>query len=263
MYHFFTEKENIDTMKHEVIIEGGDYNHIRNVLRMQPGEEISVGTGENDDEYRCVLERFEEDRVICRLLFVKPSGVESPAEIILFQGLPKADKMELIIQKCTELGVAEIVPVSCKRSVVKLDLKKASAKIARWQLIAEAAAKQSKRAVIPNVHDVMTMKEAVKYAGEMQVKMIPYELSEGMEQTRNVFNRVKEAVKAAALSDGAKAKVAIFIGPEGGFEEEEIALADGAGITPVSLGKRILRTETAGLNVIAWVNYVLEVESSE
>ena len=258
MYHFFVGKENIDTESHKVIIEGGDYNHIRNVLRMHPGEEISVGTGENDDEYRCEIDSFEEGRVICKLLFVKPSGVESPVEMILFQGLPKADKMEMIVQKCTELGISEIVPVACKRSVVKLDDKKAAAKIARWQGIAEAAAKQSKRAVIPKVSAVMSMKEALAYAKDMQVKMIPYELAEGTEATAEIFRKIKEA--GSDVSANERPRVAIFIGPEGGFEEEEVALAEEAGVCPVSLGKRILRTETAGLYVIAWINYVLEVE---
>ena len=264
MYHFFVEKENIDKENHRVYIDGGDYNHIRNVLRMHPGEEISVGTGEDEDEYRCAVDSFEEDRVVCKLLFVKASGVESPAEIVLFQGLPKADKMELIVQKCTELGVAEIVPVSCKRSVVKLDAKKSGAKIARWQGIAEAAAKQSKRAVIPKVSDLMTVKEAVKYAEGMEIAMIPYELAEGMKNTKDLFEKLRKAVEEKNSAKGEnKVRVAIFIGPEGGFEEEEVALAKEAGIVPVSLGKRILRTETAGFTVLSWINYILEVEGTE
>lgn len=278
MYHFFVKEENIDKEAHRVYIDGADYNHIRNVLRMHPGEEISVGTGNDDDEYRCEIERFEDAAVICKLMFIKPSGVESPVEMILFQGLPKADKMEFIVQKCVELGVSGIVPVECKRSVVKLDAGKAKARIERWQKIAEAAAKQSKRAVIPEIYDIMSMKEAVTFSQDMEIKMIPYELSEGMEATKEVFENLKKVVrncsrlplpennpeadeeKKTLAQQTKKARVAIFIGPEGGFDEEEVAMANEAGIVPFSLGKRILRTETAGLNVIAWINYCLEVD---
>ena len=128
MYHFFVDKSNI--IDHTVIIEGTDFNHIKNVLRMREGEEISVGNGEDENEYRCAIERFEDDRVICKLLFIKEANVELPAKVILYQCLPKADKMEMIIQKCVELGVSEIIPVASKRCVVKLDDKKASSKVA-------------------------------------------------------------------------------------------------------------------------------------
>ena len=256
MYHFFVAQENIDLTNHRIYIEGGDYNHIRNVLRMHPGEEIAVGTGEDNNEYRCKIESFEQNRVVCKLQFVKQADIESPAEIVLFQGLPKADKMELIIQKCVELGVAQIVPVSCKRCVVKLDEKKASAKITRWKQIAEAAAKQSKRTVIPKIADVCTMKEAVNLASEMEIKMIPYELAEGTSATNELFQRIKDAVNTLTSE---RPKVAVFIGPEGGFEEDEVELARSRGIEPVSLGNRILRTETAGMVVLAWIDYVLEI----
>ena len=260
MYHFFVPEENIDLNAQKVYIDGGDYNHIRNVLRMHPGEEVSVGTGNGEDEYRCEVDCFEEGRVVLNLLFLKRADVESPARVVLFQGLPKADKMETVIQKCVELGVSEIVPVACKRSIVKLDEKKAASKIARWQQIAEAAAKQSKRAVIPKIADVMTMKEAVSYAEGMDIKMIPYELAEGMKETKEVFAKLKNTVCAGEENESKKPEVAVFIGPEGGFAEEEVELADNAGICPISLGKRILRTETAGMAVLSWIQYCLEVE---
>ena len=259
MYHFFVPEENIDKDAHKVFIEGGDYNHIRNVLRMHPGEEISVGTGKSDDEYRCEIEGYEDNRVICKLMFIKNAAVESAVEVVLFQGLPKADKMVLIIQKCVELGVSEIVPVSCKRSIVKLDDKKAANKIARWQQIAEAAAKQSKRAIIPKVADVMSMKEAIRYAEEKDIKMIPYELAEGTKETKAIFAELKK-IAENRNANGPRPRVAVFIGPEGGFEEEEVKQATEAGILPVSLGNRILRTETAGMVVLAWINYCLEIE---
>ena len=245
MYRFFVEPSQIQDKK--IIITGSDVNHIRNVLRMKIGEEIAVSNGIDNREYRCGIEEYTEQEVICTLRFVKEDGVELPAKIYLFQGLPKADKMELIIQKAVELGVHEVIPVAAKRCVVKLDEKKAAAKVSRWQGIAEAAAKQSKRGVIPVVHGVMGMKDAVAYAHEMDVRMIPYELAEDMRHTKEII----EAVKAGE-------SVAVFIGPEGGFEESEIQEALTAGIEPVTLGRRILRTETAGMTMLSWLMYHLE-----
>lgn len=255
MQHFFVEPSQI--AGNEIRITGADVGHIRKVLRMKEGEELSVGNGADDTEYRCQIEYFTEKEVVCKIRFIKEDGVELPARIYLFQALPKSDKMEMIVQKAVELGVYEIIPVATKRAVVKLDGKKAESRIARWQAVSEAAAKQSKRAVIPLVHDLMTMQEAVAYAKGMDVKAIPYELSKGMEATRAW---ISSAVDAASSSEGNAASIAVFIGPEGGFEESEIELAKGAGITPVSLGRRILRTETAGLTVLSILMYQLEIK---
>ena len=169
------------------------------------------------------------------------------SEDYLFQGLPKADKMELIIQKNVELGIFEVVPVACKRCIVKLDAKKEKSKLTRWQGIAEAAAKQSKRAFIPQVREVMTYKEAVAYAKDMECKLIPYEMAKDMAHTRELLGKIKPGDR-----------VAIFIGPEGGFEDDEVQMALENGIEPITLGKRILRTETAGFTVLAWLGYLLE-----
>lgn len=245
MYQFFVEPSQIQGTR--VVITGNDVNHIKNVLRMQPGEEIAVSNGEDGKEYRCGIETLGEDEIICSLRFVKEDGVELSSKIYLFQGLPKADKMELIVQKAVELGVYEIIPVSTKRAVVKLDEKKAKSKIARWQTISEAAAKQSKRRIVPHIHAVMSFKEAVNYAKDMPVKLIPYELAEGMEKTRELISNLKPGED-----------VAIFIGPEGGFEESEIQIALENRIEPITLGKRILRTETAGFTVLSWIMYQLE-----
>lgn len=247
MYQFFVEPHQINTTDNRVTILGADVNHIKNVLRMRVGEEIAVSNGQDGREYRCGILEFAEDAVVCELRFVKEDNVELPAKVYLFQGLPKADKMELIVQKAVELGVYEIIPVSTKRCVVKLDDKKAASKIARWQGIAEAAAKQSKRAIVPKVSPVMTFAQAVKRAAEMDVKLIPYELAEGMEKTRTLLGDLQPGQD-----------IAVFIGPEGGFEESEISVALDAGIEPITLGKRILRTETAGMTVLSWVIYLLE-----
>ncbi len=245
MYLFFVEPSQIQDKK--VIITGSDVNHIKNVLRLKAGEEIAVRNGVDGKEYRCGIEEFAQDQIICSLRFIREEGVELPSKIYLFQGIPKADKMELIIQKAVELGVFEVIPVAVKRCVVKLDERKARAKVSRWQGIAEAAAKQCKRGIIPVVREPMTMKEAVSYAGEMDVKLIPYELAEDMSHTKKMIEAVRPGQS-----------VAVFIGPEGGFEESEVAEALAAGIEPVTLGKRILRTETAGFTVLSWLMYHFE-----
>ena len=245
MYQFFVEPSQIQDKR--IVITGNDVNHIKNVLRMKIGEEIAVSNGIDGKEYRCGIEELGEDQIVCTLRFIKEDGVELASQIYLFQGLPKADKMELIIQKAVELGVHEVIPMATKRCVVKLDEKKAVSKINRWQGIAEAAAKQSKRGVIPQVHSVMNMKEAVAYAGEMEIRLIPYELAEDMAHTKQLIEQVKPGQK-----------VAIFIGPEGGFEEAEVQMALEAGIEPITLGRRILRTETAGFTILSWLMYHLE-----
>ena len=247
MYQFFVEAGQIKEGDRSVIITGSDVNHIKNVLRMRVGEELSVSNGQDGKEYRCGIAAFEEDRIVCELRFIKEDNVELPARVYLFQGLPKADKMELIIQKAVELGVSGIIPVASRRCVVKLEEKKAAARRQRWQGRAEAAAKQSRRGIIPEVCQVTDFREAVRMAAHMDVRLIPYELAEGMDKTR-------------ALIDGIRPgqSVAVFIGPEGGFEQEEISLAEENGIEAITLGRRILRTETAGLAVLSWIGYALE-----
>ena len=245
MYQFFVEPHQIQG--NQIIIEGNDVNHIKNVLRMKPGEEIAVSNGVDGKEYRCGITALEEDRILCELRFIKEDGVELSSQVYLFQGLPKADKMEMIIQKCVELGVHAVIPVATKRCVVKLDDKKAKSKIGRWQGIAEAAAKQSKRRIVPDVMDVMSFKQALQFVKDFDVKVIPYELAEDMSKTREIIGALKPGQK-----------IAVFIGPEGGFDESEIREALESGVEPITLGKRILRTETAGLTVMSWIMYQLE-----
>ena len=252
MQHFFVSPSQING--HTIVITGEDVNHIKNVLRMKPGEEISIGNGADDNEYRASIREIKDDEIICDLLFVKEDGVELPVGITLFQGLPKSDKMDTIIQKAVELGAVRIVPVATERAVVKLDAKKAASKKERWQKISEAAAKQSKRAIVPEVTLPMTMSEAVNMASSMNAAAIPYELENGMDGMKAFVDRVK----SLAGNKDTKPEVAVFIGPEGGFADEEIELAGNAGITPVSLGRRILRTETAGMTVLSILMYALE-----
>lgn len=249
MYHFFVDSSQITPDCKRVEITDSDYNHIAHVLRMKVGEQFSVSIREEEEgrELFYEIEEITDSAVIGKLCFIEEVGNELPSKIYLFQGLPKVDKMELIIQKAVELGAFEIVPMSTKRCIVKLDEKKAESKVKRWQAIAEAAAKQSKRAIIPNVHMPMTMKEAVQYAKDMDIKLIPYEMAEHIDETKKIIEAIKPGQS-----------IAVFIGPEGGFSEQEIDLCNENGIKPITLGKRILRTETAGFTIISWLMYHLE-----
>ena len=213
MQRFFVEPHQIDEEAHQIHITGTDVNHIANVLRMKQGEELWISDG-GKCEYRCTIEAFEPDEVLLHIIYSQEPDYELPSRIYLFQGLPKADKMELIIQKAVELGAYEVIPVETRRCVVKLDGKKAAKKVDRWQQIAESAAKQSKRMLIPHVHEVISFKEALKYAESMDIRLIPYELAKGMQETKEIL---------AAIEPGQS--IGIFIGPEGGFEEKEVEAA--------------------------------------
>ena len=246
MKRFFAKPEQID--EREIHITGEDVNHIRQVLRMREGEELWVSDGEKK-EYHCRIKDFQEDEILLEILYAQESDYELPSRIYLFQGLPKGDKMEWIIQKCVELGVHAIVPVATKRAVVKLDEKKAQKKVNRWNAIAESAAKQSGRGIVPEVLPVMKWKEALEYARQLDVKMIPYEKAAGINATKQLI---------ASVSFGQS--VGIFIGPEGGFEEAEVEAAKEIGAVSVTLGRRILRTETAGMTILSILMYHLERE---
>ncbi|MBO5073165.1 MAG: 16S rRNA (uracil(1498)-N(3))-methyltransferase [Eubacterium sp.] len=244
MYRFFVPEENVH--EQEIRITGDDVNHIKNVLRMKAGEKVVVSCGQGMDYY-CIIEDIQERVIVLRVREAEPAVTELPARIVLFQALPKLDKMELVIQKAIELGAAEVVPVRTRRCVVKLDAKKEEKKLARWRAIAESAAKQSGRGIIPEVQSVMDFKDALEYAGQLDVIMIPYELCGTAAESG-------ETIREAA----GQQSIGIFIGPEGGFERSEIELASDHGAVPVSLGKRILRTETAGLAVLSVLMFLIE-----
>ena len=244
MYQFFVEPEQIGP--EWATITGPDVNHIRNVLRMKPGEAVRISDGKGSC-YDGTVDTLQSDEIIVRLTGEKMESTELPVEVVLFQGLPKSDKMEWIIQKNTELGVGAIVPVATSRAVVKLDEKKADSKVKRWNGIAEAAAKQSKRTLIPEVRSVLSFKQALAESATFDVKLMPYENAEGMAFTRKCIGEIRPG-----------AKVAVFIGPEGGFSEEEVKGASEMGFLPITLGRRILRTETAGMSVLSMISYALE-----
>ena len=236
MYNFFvSEAADLDG---RYSITGADVNHIKNVLRMRVGDTLLVSCDGKSD--LCVIEYLDGETATVRVSEENYRSTELPVKIYLFQGLPKSDKMELIIQKCVELGVYAIIPVEMSRCVVKLDEGKKNGKVSRWQSIAESAAKQSKRNTVPEIMPVIRFEDALKMASELDVFMIPYENEEGMRATQ----RALESIKAGL-------NVGIMIGPEGGFDEREIAAAVAAGGSSVSLGKRILRTETAAITAVS------------
>lgn len=229
-----------------IYIEGSDVNHMKNVLRMRQGEELMVSDG-NNLQYLCRVEEYTKDQAVLSVERQEAVDTELPSRIYLFQGLPKQEKMELIVQKAVELGACGIIPVETRRAVVRLDARKKEKKVQRWQQIAESAAKQAGRGYIPRVEPVMSYEKALERARELDVRLIPYELAEGMEGTRKILSGIRPGES-----------VGILIGPEGGFEKSEVEQASKAGFLPITLGKRILRTETAGLAVLSVLMYHLE-----
>lgn len=248
MHQFFVEDHQIG--KEYVTITGPDVNHIRNVLRMKQGEMIRV-SNQSGRDYFCTVAETGEDFVQADIVSQDENGTELPSKIYLFQALPKGDRMETVIEKAVELGVYEIIPVAMKYCVVKLDEKKAAAKIKRWQTIAESAAKQSKRSVIPHIHEMMSYQNAVSYAMACDVRLVPYENERGMKGTKEALLSVKKGTS-----------VSIMIGPEGGFAEEEIA-AVRERMQVISLGRRILRTDTAGICTMSMLMMQLECAQEE
>ncbi len=240
MPKFFVEPQQIK--ENLIQVTGEDAKHIKTVLRAREGEEIILCDGLGTDYFCCIASL--DEGVTAEIRSSEPCQSEPKTKITLYQGLPKADKMELIIQKCVELGVDRIVAVSTERCIVKLD-KKEEKKLERWQKIAEAAAKQSGRGKVPEIAPkVLRFSEALAEAKALSGAIIPYEKEE---------NRgIRSFVEGFSGSE-----IGVFIGPEGGFTEEEVQGAMDVGVLPVTLGKRILRTETAGMTAIAILLYEL------
>lgn len=244
MQQFFVTADQV--RGEQIYIEGSDVNHMKNVLRMHPGESVRISDGSNR-RYICQIKEYTEEQAILTIVEEDETNAELASRIYLFQGLPKGDKMEMIVQKAVELGVYKIAPVAMKRCVVRLDDKKAAKKVDRWGEIAKSAAKQSGRGIVPKVGSVLKFEEAVTLSKELDVVFVPYELAEGMEETRRLISAVKPGQS-----------VGIFIGPEGGFEKDEVEKLKEAGASEITLGSRILRTETAGMTALSILMYHLE-----
>lgn len=243
MHQFFVEDAQVG--REFVTITGADARHIRRALRMKPGEKIRVSSAGGRDFF-CVLSEVEDHFAQACILDEDAPSTELSGKIYLFQGIPKGSRMDAVIEKSVELGVYEIIPVAMQYCVARIDPGKEAAKIARWQKQAEAAAKQSKRSRIPAVHSVMTFQEAVAYASSCDARLFPYENERGMDTARKAF---------ASIRPGDS--VSVLIGPEGGFSPEEAALA-GQSMQAISLGRRILRTDTAGIAVLSMLMLKME-----
>ena len=248
MYNFFVNDDCRQGDRY--VITGADHNHIKNVLRMKVGDTILISANGKSD--LCEIEIIDNDEIVAPIIEEDYQNTELPLQIHLFQGLPKSDKMELIIQKAVELGVYSITPIEMKRCIVKLDDKKKKSKQTRWQAISESAAKQSKRNTIPEINEIISYKAALNAAKELDLLLVPYENEDGILSTKEALAKLKEAKS-----------VGIIIGPEGGFDDAEIEAAKDAGGRIISLGKRILRTETAAITAVGMCMLYTEMNENE
>ena len=254
MHHFFVDPSSIE--EGIVRIVGTDLNHMKNVLRMKPGEEVLISDGTGKD-YNCQVKEYGAEEGILVILSENADSRELPSRIWLFQGLPKSDKMELIIQKNTEVGIKSIVPVIMERTVVKLDEKIASKKLERWQKIAEIAAKQSMRDIIPQIGNITKLKDID--TTEFDAVLVAYE-NEEHNMLKTELQKLERKIKSNNSSEQ-QYNIAIVIGPEGGISEKELVMLAEKNAKFVSLGKRILRTETAGVVMAGNIIYELEYNS--
>lgn len=243
MPKFFTARENItDT---DITIDNEDVAHITRVLRLSEGDEITVCDGQGYD-YTAKIDFIEPKKIVCKIIERQKCDTEPNIEVTLFQGIPKAAKMDYIIQKTTELGITRIVPVMLDRCVVKLENKKAETKkCERWQKISNEAAKQSGRGVVPTINMPVSIDEALTMAKENDLCFVPYECEE------------RTSLKKVLMSESDIKSIGFIIGPEGGFSMSEIEKIRTSGVETITLGKRILRTETAGEAVLAMIMYDL------
>lgn len=224
-------------------------NHIKNVLRCQKGEHIEICNSETSKNYLCEINKIEKEEIECNILENLRSNVETDIKVTIFQGLPKADKMEYIIQKSVELGAYDITPVEMKRCIVKLNEKDKEKKIQRWQKIAEVAAKQCKRDIIPKINNITNVKLICNIIQNYDIILVAYE----KEKERTLKSELKK------IKEYNQKNIGIIIGPEGGLEEDDVKLLEESGAKVITLGNRILRTETVALNVLSNIMYELEI----
>lgn len=247
MSKFFIKSNQI--VDNKIIITGTDVNHIKNVLRLKIDDDIRICNTDTSRNYVCAISQITSEQIDCTILKELNDDIEGNVELHIFQGLPKADKMELIIQKGTELGVKEFIPVSFKRCVVKLSGKDEDKKIERWNKISEVASKQCGRDIIPKVRKIETVKDVCSQIINYDLVLLAYE-----GETQNYIKKELKNVKDLKNSY----KIAVIIGPEGGIDVEEVNTIKASGAKVISLGKRILRTETVALQVASIIMYELE-----
>lgn len=246
MPKFFIKSNQIENDK--ITIIGEDVNHIANVLRKQIDDELNICNIDTSDNFLCQIKKIEKEKIECKIIKTTASKTETNTYITVFQGLPKAEKMEFIIQKCTEIGVKEFVPVQMERCIVKFDSKTANKKIERWEKIAETAAKQSGRDIIPKVENVLNFQNLLNLIKKYDIVLLAYE-NEHRNTLKNVLKNLKKAENL---------KIGIIIGPEGGITDAEVKSLEQNGAKTITLGNRILRTETAGIVTSSIIIYELE-----
>ena len=251
MPKFFVDDNQITDKKIKII--GNDVNHIKNVLRKKQSDILTICNTSNKTDYLCEILKIGENFIECEIKEEIQNYVESNIHVTIMQGLPKSDKMELIIQKSVELGAYDITPVEMKRCVVKLTEKDKQKKIIRWQKISEVASKQCGRNIIPKINEVTNIKNICNLIKQYDIVLVAYE-------NENKTTIKEELQKIRKMYDSEKIlKVAVIIGPEGGIDEEEIRLLRNNGSKTITLGKRILRTETVALNILSVIIYELEI----
>ena len=247
MYKFFVADNQIKNGEAKII--GEDVKHIKNVLRLNTGEKIIICNKDACISYDSNIETISKEEVVCRIITKSEIETEPIVNVDIYQGLPKADKMEYIIQKASEIGVKNIYPVDLERCVVKLDKKDAEKKVARWNKIAEAAAKQSKRDYIPQVKEVINLENICKNIPNYDIILLAYENEES--------NTIKTELQKIEKDDNIS--IGVVIGPEGGLAEKEVNTLITAGAKCITLGKRILRAETAPIVVLSDIIYEFEL----
>lgn len=256
MPKFFVEQEQVE--EDRIIILGQDVNHIKKVLRFQIGNELQICNNQSGENFLCEIEEIKKEEIFCKIKEKIDERIESNIEVTIFQGLPKTDKMEYIIQKSVELGVYDITPVEMKRCIVKLDDKDKNKKVLRWKKISEVAAKQCGRDIIPQINDVINVKNMCALIQKYDIVLLAYEkekensLREQLKLTKEKYTRNSQE------SQDNKVRIGVIIGPEGGLDEKEVADLESNGAHVITLGKRILRTETVSLNVLSIIMYELE-----
>ena len=252
MPKFFVKNEQIK--ENEIIIIGQDVNHIKKVLRAKIGDELQIGNSQNGDNFLCKIKNLEEEKILCGIEQKLEERVESNIEVTIFQGLPKADKMEYIIQKSVELGVHDITPVEMKRCVVKLNEKDKIKKIDRWKKISEVAAKQCGRDIIPEINSVISVSDLCSKIKDYDIVFVAYE-----NEHKNTLKEKLTHLHKSIVGNNFNIKIGVVIGPEGGLEEKDVDTLKENGAEIITLGKRILRTETVALNVLSIIMYELEM----
>lgn len=252
MPKYFVKEEQINEKQIDII--GQDVKHIKNVLRMKIGDKLELCNCETQENFYCEISNIEKEKIQCTILEKIEQNAESNVEVTIFQGLPKADKMEYIIQKSVELGTYDITPVEMKRCVVKLDVKDKTKKIERWQKISEGAAKQCGRNIIPTINGIINVKNICQQIPNYDIVLVAYE----KEDENSLKNELQKIKKEYSNQKKSKIKIGIVIGPEGGLEEKDVELLKENNAKIITLGKRILRTETVALNTLSIIMYELE-----